>query len=152
MEQMAAEALGVEVGIAGDMSFTLLPQPRLHFENARLGPAQAPVGAARLVEADFSLMDFLRDRFTVTQLRLIEPELNLVINERGELQTPITLAENPSVSNVSIANARFEHGTVRLTDMRGGQSWLTEDFSGDMQLSAIRGPFALEGRASHEGT
>src|SRR5690606_1676042 len=72
MEQMAAEALGVEVGIAGDMSFTLLPQPRLHFENARIGPAEAPVGAARLVEADFSLMDFLRDRFTVTELRLIE--------------------------------------------------------------------------------
>ena len=34
MEQMAAEALGVEVEIAGDMDFTLLPQPRLHFENA----------------------------------------------------------------------------------------------------------------------
>ena len=152
MEQMAAEALGVEVEIAGDMSFTLLPQPRLHFENARLGPAEAPVGAARLVEADFSLMDFLRDRFTVTELRLIEPRLNLVIDENGELVTPIMLAENPSVSNVSIANARFEGGTVRLTDRRSGESWQADDFAGVMQLTAIRGPFALEGQASHEGT
>lgn len=152
MEQMAAEALGVEVEIAGDMDFTLLPQPRLHFEDARLGPADAPVGAARTVEADFSLMDFLRDRFTVTQLRLIEPQLNLVIGEDGELQTNIALAENPSVSNVSVANARFEDGTLRLTDLRSGQSWQAEQFTGDMRLSAIRGPFTLEGRASHEGS
>jgi hypothetical protein len=152
MEQMAAEALGIEVEIAGDMEFTLLPQPRLHFENARLGPADAPVGAARLVEADFSLMDFLRDRFTVTQLRLTEPELNLVIGEDGELQTPIALAQDPTVSNVSIANARFDDGTLRLTDMRSGEGWEAQGFTGDMQLTAIRGPFALEGQASHEGT
>lgn len=152
MEQMAAEALGVEVEIAGDMQFTLLPQPRLHFEDARLGPAEAPVGAARLVEADFSLMDFLRDRFTVTQLRLTEPELNLVIDENGELQTPIALAQDPTVSNVSIANARFDEGTLRLTDMRSGRGWEAQGFAGDMQLTAIRGPFALQGQASHEGT
>ncbi|WMT89905.1 AsmA family protein [Pelagibacterium sp. H642] len=152
MEQMAAEALGVEVEIAGDMEFTLLPQPRLRFENARMGPADAPVGAASSVEADFSLMDFLRDRFTVTQLRLTEPELNLVIDENGELQTPIVLAENPSVSNVSIAHARFDEGTLRLTDMRSGQSWQAQGFAGDMQMTAIRGPFTLQGQATHEGT
>src|SRR5690606_32215209 len=78
--------------------------------------------------------------------------LNLVIDENGELVTPITLAENPSVSNVSIANARFEGGTVRLTDRRSGESWRADDCAGVMQLTAVRGPFALEGRASHDGT
>ncbi|QJR18237.1 AsmA family protein [Pelagibacterium halotolerans] len=151
MEQMAAEALGVEVEIAGDMDFTLLPQPRMHFENARLGPADAPVGSARLVEADLSLMDFLRDRFTVTQLRLIEPELNLVIDEEGQLQTPITLAQSASVTNVSIADARLTDGVVRLTDLRSGESWQAERFNGDMALTGVRGPFALQGQAVHDG-
>ena len=152
MEQMAAEALGVEVEIAGDMDFTLLPQPRLHFENARLGPQEAPVGSARLVEADLSLMDFLRDRFTVTQLRLIEPELNLVIDEEGQLQTPITLAQSATVTNVSIANARLTDGVLRLTDLRSGESWQADAFNGDMQLTGVRGPFAIEGQTVHEGT
>ncbi|MBN16212.1 MAG: hypothetical protein CMJ15_13555 [Pelagibacterium sp.] len=152
MEQMAAEALGVEVEIAGDMDFTLLPQPRMHFENARLGPAEAPVGSARLIEADLSLMDFLRDRFTVTQLRLIEPELNLVIDEEGQLQTPITLAQSATVTNVSIANAQLTDGVVRLTDLRSGESWRADGFNGDMALTGVRGPFAIEGQAVHEGT
>jgi hypothetical protein len=150
MEQMAAEALGIEVEIAGDMDFTLLPQPRLRFENARLGPAGAPVGSARLVEADLSLMDFLRDRFAVTQLRLIEPELNLVIDEAGQLQTPITLAQSAIVTNVSIANARLTDGVVRLTDLRSGESWQADGFNGDMALTGVRGPFAIEGQAVYE--
>lgn len=152
LEQMAAEALGVEVEIAGDMDFTLLPQPRMHLEDARLGPQDAPVGSARLVEADLSLMDFLRDRFTVTQLRLIEPELNLVIDEAGQLQTPITLAQSATVTNVSIANARLTDGVVRLTDLRSGESWQADGFNGDMALTGVRGPFAIEGQAIHEDT
>lgn len=152
MEQMAAEALGVEVEIAGDMDFTLLPQPRLHFENARLGPAEAPVGSARQIEADLSLMDFLRDRFTVTQLRLTGPELNLVIDENGQLQTPITLAQSATVTNVSIANARLTDGVVRLTDLRSGESWQADGFDGDMTLAGVRGPFAIEGQTVHGGT
>ncbi|HWJ88572.1 MAG TPA: AsmA family protein [Pelagibacterium sp.] len=153
MEQMAAEALGVEVDIGGDMAFVLLPQPRLQFENARLGPAEAPIGSARLVEADFSLMDFLRDRFTVTQLRLTEPQINLVIDENGDFRTPIALAQTPTptVSNVSIAHARFEEGSVEVLDLRSGESWRADAFSGDMQLTAIRGPFSLDGRARYNG-
>ncbi|RDE10195.1 AsmA family protein [Pelagibacterium lacus] len=152
MEQMAEAALGVEVAIDGDMDFVLLPQPRMHFEHVRIGPEAAPIGAADLIEADLSLIDFLRDRFTVTELRLFAPQLSLTIDETGAMRTPITLAETASVSNVSIANARFESGTVSLVDLRSGERWESRDFTGRMQMTALRGPFVLQGTLTHGQT
>lgn len=150
MEQMAAEALGVEVEIAGDMDFVLLPQPQMHFENVRIGPPSDPVGSVVLAEADFSLMDFLRDRFTVTELRLSEPRLNLVVDEDGALQAPLTLAQTSTVSNVSIANARFSDGIIAISDRRSGESWATQNFTGAMQMAGLRGPFNLQGQVRYE--
>ena len=45
------------------------------------------------VEAEFSLLDFLRDRYKVTKLVLEQPRLELRIDESGALQTGIWLAE-----------------------------------------------------------
>lgn len=152
MEEMTAEALGIEVAIEGDMAFTLLPQPRMRIEGVRLGPATRPLGEAQLVEADFSLMDFLRDRFTVTQLRLVAPHINLTIDEDGHLETPITLAETANASNVSVAQARFEDGIFTVTDMRNGESRALSGFYGDMRMTGLRGPFAMQGTGEFEGT
>ncbi|WP_404403136.1 AsmA family protein [Pelagibacterium halotolerans] len=151
MEAMAADALGLEVSIAGDMDFVLLPQPRLRMREVRLGPAGNPLAEARLVEADFSLMDFLRDRFRVTELSLIGPQLNLTVNAQGALETPITLAETASASNVSIENARIEDGAVRLTDMRSGESWQAGAFNGELRMTGLRGPFTMQALAEFEG-
>lgn len=152
MEEMTSEALGVEVAIEGDMAFVLLPQPRMHIEGVRIGPTERPVGEAQLVEADFSLMDFLRDRFTVTQLRLVGPRIHLTIDENGQLETPITLAETAHAANVSIAQARFEDAFIAVTDMRNGESRALTGFSGDMRMTGVRGPFALQGNGTFEGT
>ena len=152
MEQMTAEALGIEVEISGDMDFVLLPQPRMRIENVRIGPQTHPLGEAALVEADLSLMDFLRDRFRVTELRLIDPEINLTIDADGHLETPITLAQTATASNVSIQDARFENATVRVNDTRGGETFSGSGFSGEMTMSALRGPFAVSAQGSVGGT
>lgn len=151
MEEMTAQALGIEVAIEGDLDFVLLPQPRMRIEGVRLGPVTHPLAEAQYVEADFSLMDFLRDRFSVTQLRLAGPHINLTIDETGHIETPITLAETADASNVSIASARFEDAIVTVTDMRSGQSRAVSGFAGDMRMTGMRGPFALQGEGEFEG-
>jgi signal transduction histidine kinase len=151
MEQMTAEALGIEVAIEGDMAFTLLPQPRMRIEGVRLGPATNPLAEAEFVEANFSLMDFLRDRFMVTQLRLVRPRINLTIDETGHLETPVTLAETANASNVSIQQARFEDAVLTVSDMRSGESRAVTGFSGDMRMTGVRGPFVLQGGGEFEG-
>src|SRR5690606_22738639 len=92
---------------------------------------------------EFSLMDFLRDRFTVTRLVLRGPELALAIDETGAFTVPLHLPETVSASNVSVADAHVENGMIRLTDMRTNGEWQLKDVTGGLVLGALRGPFGL---------
>ena len=66
MEALASQVLGTEVEIKGDIAFTLLPQPRLSFGTVLVGTETDPLIEIASAEAEFSLMDFLRDRYAVT--------------------------------------------------------------------------------------
>src|SRR5690606_36301084 len=77
MEALASGVLGADVTIRGDIDFTLLPQPRLHFSDILVGPESAPAATVAEVEAEFALMDFLRDNYSVTSLVLRDPQVDL---------------------------------------------------------------------------
>jgi len=151
MEALASEALGTKVEILGDISFVLLPQPRLRFSKVIVGPAEDPFVEIDAAEADFSLTDFLRDRFAVTKLTLKSPVLYLTIGKDGTFLAPLRLPETVSASNVSIADASIENGRIRLTDQRLDTFREFTDVSGSLSLSALRGPFGLNGSGRFDG-
>ena len=84
---MAGEVLGTPVRIEGDVSFALLPQPRLTLAGVSAGPVEAPKLEVEAVEAEFSLIDFIRDRYTVTRLVLRRPQLTVVVDAEGAVET-----------------------------------------------------------------
>lgn len=145
MEALASEALGTPVKIAGDIDFVLLPQPRLRFVDVLVGDGDVPVAQAEAVEAEFSLMDFLRDQFVVTRLLLKAPRLNLTIAEDGTFGSLLHLPETIEAGNVSIAHAEIQAGNLHLIDSRSGDQWSVYDVDGILQLSALRGPFNFAG-------
>ena len=75
MEALAGQALGTPVKIKGDIAFSLLPAPHLTLGDVEIGPPQQPVLSVGAASADFSLIDFLRDRYSMTSLVLDHPEL-----------------------------------------------------------------------------
>ena len=83
LQTMAAEAFGTEVAIEGDIHLTLLPAPKLEFTRVRVGPASTPVLQVEQVDAEFSLLDFLRDQYKVTSLTLNHPVVDLAIAADG---------------------------------------------------------------------
>src|SRR5690349_18165133 len=111
---MASQAFGTPVEITGDISLNLLPQPLLVFTKVRVGPEGAPAMEVEKVEAEFSLFDFLSDRYKVTRLELEHPVVTVTIREDGSVDSGFTLAPEAAQSNVSIANAQIVGGQVRL--------------------------------------
>lgn len=152
MEALGSEALGTKVTIAGAIDFVLLPQPQLRFSKVKVGPAAAPVAEAGEVTADFSLMDFLRDRFVITHLAVKAPHIALSIDKNGQFVSPIHLPRTVSASNVSVADATLSKGTLTLTDARNGRTLTVSNVEGSLKLSALRGPFAISGAGDYEGT
>lgn len=150
LSAIAGEVLGAPVRIEGDVAFSLLPQPKLTFSNVSAGPPGDPNLTVERVEADFSLIDFLRDRYNVTRLQLDAPTVSVDVAADGAVDTGIALAKTVN-SNISVANAVITAGSVRLRDSRSGETYIASGVSGELKLEALRGPFSFQGSGNVDG-
>lgn len=147
MEELATDVLGTPVTVRGDIDFTLLPQPRLRFSDVLVGSAEEPAATVDSVEAEFSLMDFLRDNYNVTRLVLRQPVVDFSIDESGFLGSGVTLADG--AGGVGLGDTAIVGATVRLMDRRSGETFVADDVSGELRLADFSGPFSFQGSASH---
>lgn len=148
METLATEALGAEVRIKGDIHFALLPAPHLVLGDVSVGPASQPVVSVKSADADFSLVDFLRDRYSMTRLVLEHPLLDLKVKPDGSLDWGLKPATGDSKANLSVANATIAVGTLRVADQRTNQTYTVDGIDGELSIGAIRGPIAFSGGGS----
>lgn len=150
MEELAGGVLGAKVIIRGDIEFSLLPQPRLNFTDVLVGSPDEPAATVGGVEAEFSLMDFLRDHYNVTRLVLREPVVDFTIDESGLFGSGF--APDGTGTGVALAQATIIDATVRLMDRRAGRSFEASDVDGDLKLSGLAGPLQFQGSGSYGGT
>ena len=150
METMATRLLGAEVVIRGDIDFTLLPTPRLKFTSVAVGPAAAPVITVDAVEAEFSLLDFLRDRYAVNALTLLRPHVAVEVDESGLVSTGLDLTSVTAGSNLSISDARITDGTVTVSDRRSGATEVATAINGALHLQSWTGPLTFEGSGRYD--
>lgn len=151
LEEIASEALGQDVRVAGDFTVRFLPQPRMRFDDVIVGAETAPVIEVASVEASFSLADFLRDRYTVTQLILQAPHLSINIDAQGRVANLLELPDELDAGTISVADAEIVAGSIQLRDQRAGGALLAENFNGRLTMSGTRGPFALQGGFEYGG-
>jgi hypothetical protein len=152
LETLAADAVGAPVKIEGDIQFSLLPQPVLQFADVVVGDPAAPAIKVERVEAHFSLLDFLRDQYRVTELKLTAPEVELTISPDGKLVSGIALADAAAASNISVAEAEVSGGILRVRDDRSGQRQEIADIKGEIRLETLRGPFGFQGTGAYGAT
>jgi hypothetical protein len=150
MEVLATDVLGADVTIRGDIGFSLLPSPRLEFTDVVVGDTEAPAATVGAVEAEFALMDFLRDIYTVTALNLVEPVVHLTVDENGLFTSGV--AVDNAGSGLSIGQTRITDGSVRLEDLRSAETHVVSRIDGDLRLSSFSGPFQFAGGLDHGET
>ncbi|MGV8832046.1 MAG: AsmA family protein [Devosia sp.] len=143
METLASGALGTPVTIRGDIAFALLPQPRLSFTDVLVGSAEEPAATVDSVEAEFSLMDFLRDNYDVTKLVLRGPVIDFSIDESGLFGSGVSV--DAAGGGVALAQARIIDGTIRLMDRRAERSYIATGVDGELKLASFAGPFQFQG-------
>ncbi|WP_417310863.1 AsmA-like C-terminal region-containing protein, partial [Devosia sp.] len=151
MEAIAGEVLGTDVRIGGEIEFSLLPQPQLKLTDVSAGPVDAPNLQVAAVEADFSLIDFIRDRYVITRLELAQPAFFVRVTETGAVEAGVAPPERVSAQNVFVADAQIRDGTLRVEDQRSDETLVADAISGDVRLEALRGPFSFQGRGMVDG-
>ncbi len=151
IETLATEALGTPVTVSGRIDIHFLPQPRITIDGISVGPETSPVARIAHAEADFSLSDFLRDRYTITKLIISGADIRLSIGANGHVTVPVNLPETVNATNVSVARADLTQSTVTLADARNGGTWQFADIEGNLTMSALRGPFGFNATGQFQG-
>ncbi|CAN7377936.1 AsmA family protein [Devosia sp. LjRoot3] len=150
MELLAEGVFGTEVTIRGDIDFALLPAPRLAFSDVVIGPAERPAATVGAVEAQFALMDFLRDQYNLSALILKSPVIAFELDENGLLTSGVDLSG--AGGGVALDQARIENGRLTLADRRSGSTYELSAINGDLRLGSFAGPFQFQGSATRDGT
>jgi hypothetical protein len=147
MEELATSVLGTPVTVRGDIDDTLLPHPRLRFSDVLVGSPEEPAATVDSVEAEFSLMDFLRDNYNVTRLVLRQPVIDFTVDESGFFGSGVALASG--AGGVGLGDTTVVGATVRLMDRRSGETFVASNVSGDLRLASFSGPFSFQGNGSY---
>ena len=149
MEELATNMLGTPVTVRGEIEFTLLPQPRLRFSDVLVGSPEEPAATVDSVEAEFSLIDFLRDNYNVTSLILRQPVIDFAVDESGLFGSGVALAAGSG--GVGLGQTTVVDATVRLMDRRSGETFTASNVSGDLRLAGFSGPFSFQGSGNYRG-
>ncbi len=149
MEELATNMLGTPVTVRGEIEFTLLPQPRLRFSDVLVGSPEEPAATVDSVEAEFSLIDFLRDNYNVTSLILRQPVIDFAVDESGFFGSGVALAAG--TGGVGLGQTTVVDATVRLMDRRSGETFTASNVSGDLRLAGFSGPFSFQGNGNYRG-
>lgn len=151
MQEVAGEVFGAPVEIAGEIEFTLLPQPQLRFADVIVGSRERPAIRVESVEAQFSLIDFMRDRYLITRLVLKGPTFEVAIGADGKVESGWQLAERVTTADISVADAQIIDGRVTVSDARTDETFVVGDIDGELRMEALRGPFSFQGRSDYDG-
>lgn len=151
MQVVASEVFGAPVEITGEIEFSLLPEPRLRFSDVIVGTRDRPAITVEGVEAQFSLIDFIRDRYLITRLVLDKPALHIAIDAEGRVVAGLRLAERVTSADISVANAQIVEGSIVLADARSGETFEARGIGGELRMEALRGPFSFQGNGDYDG-
>ena len=149
MEELATGVLGTPVTIRGNIDFSLLPQPRLQFADVLVGSPEEPAATVDSVEAEFSLMDFLRDNYRVTRLVLRGPVIDFTVDESGFLGSGVDVSQGGGGGVVALGDTSIVDATLRLMDRRAGENFVANDVDGELRLTSFTGPFQFQGSATY---
>ncbi|HEY0033348.1 MAG TPA: AsmA family protein, partial [Devosia sp.] len=150
MEQLATGVLGTPVTIRGGIDFSLLPRPQLKLADVLVGSPEEPAATVDSVEAEFSLLDFLRDNYNVTKLVLVAPVVDFTLDESGFFGSGVSIA--PGGNAVALSQATIENGTLRLIDRRSNENFVVDQVDGELKITNLAGPLQFQGSALYRGT
>jgi uncharacterized protein involved in outer membrane biogenesis len=112
LTQKVALVSGLDVTIAGDVSLAILPSPRVYIEDVTVSNPQAKeaqMASFQMLDVRVGLAALLNKRIEVTTVRLEQPVVRLVQDERGRFNFMTTQIE--AMKNLSGAGGDVDQAS-----------------------------------------
>lgn len=147
-ESEMSQALGLPVVIRGPIDARILPAPRLVLRDVTLGDVVSTGGTVKELDAELSLGSLMRGDIEATGVRLIRPQMRLVLDSAGAVTLPTGSGEP---ANFSIARLEVENGALDLLDRGTDRTLSLTDLDLRGEARSLSGPFRLDGEVEASG-
>ncbi len=140
-------ATGRKVTIAGNLSFRLLPNPRLiadHVRVAGFGSAPEPLADIDELAMGVALRPLFDSKVEAKYIRLGSPRLNLITYADDTTNWARPDAA-PTKAAVALEDIRISNGHVMLKDLRDGGIQNISGITARLSLPDLNGPIAFDG-------
>ncbi len=152
-ETEAAHVLGHKVSVRGTADASLLPYPSLSFSDVVIGDdPNAPLMTVGRFNMEIELFPLLSGEIHVTEMQVVQPELNVRIDENGAFEWMAAeggIGINPS--RVMLSGVDIEEGRVVISDARHSQPVVVDSIKARLDAPALAGPYKVEGTARAGG-
>lgn len=169
VRQMAKDATGRDLTIAGDISLSVLPMPTLQVDDVRFanieGGESPDMVALQSLEVRVALMPLLSSAVEVQSIRLRQPTIVLekLADGRANWQfepaagdgaAPASgeaAAGETTQQDISVGQIEIVDGTIIYRDFAAGQEQRIERLNARASAQSLQGPFEAEGTVAARG-
>lgn len=153
---------GLNLTIDGDLSFAMLPYPRLSARDIRLtrDPDAQQILALRELEIGVQLLPLLSGALSVNWINLNEPSLtissardgtlNILTPELQQILAPTEKTPQNTIPSISVNRIGIQNGKISYQDQKGEGIEVT-GINTELSMNSLSGPFKGQGSLLYLG-
>lgn len=165
-QQQVKAMTGLDLELAGDIGFTILPSPRIMAEKVTVkapeGSKAQTLASVERLDVNVDLMPLLSGQVSVKYVTLVKPEINLEKLELGKLNamTPELEALQSGQGEASAKSAGpeisldklvIDNGTFSFYDHAAKTETIVRNINADLKAQTLEGPYEAAGSLFYEG-
>ncbi len=163
--EQASNTTGYAINIGGNLSFSVLPSPRLVIETLDIsapGSLNGDFISLDKAEVVVALLPLLKRDIVVSKVLLVRPDITLVRDEKGafpaldvftkrEKTAEKTPAGEGAVRNVALQGIQIKQGRFHFTDRTAARDVVLDDIGMFVDAETLKGPFSIKTDFSYAG-
>ncbi|MEM7569282.1 MAG: AsmA family protein [Pseudomonadota bacterium] len=152
IEEQASAALGQPVSIAGDLSLSILPSPRLSAGGLKVGSRETldagPYISADLVDIRVAFKPLLSGKIEASSIILDAPKIVILTGQDDETAEAETASAAP---DLALPEVLVSKGQLVFVEAKSGAETSISNINAKLAADSINGPFVIDGALSVEG-
>lgn len=155
LSELLTQQLGRKVVIAGDLSFSLLPNPRVSAEGVTVdgfGPVERPMLTVERLRVGVALRPLFDRRLEVQYVQLDRPDILLETYADGTTNyaDPNAADTEAAAPQLQVRDLRIKDGTLTLKSPEG-EPRVISAINTRMDIESLDGPYGLAGTFETDG-
>lgn len=171
-----ANATGLEMTIAGDLSLAVLPSPRVSIEDLSVKAPQSirfdNLVTLKEAEVSVALLPLLQKQVQISSVTLIEPDIQVEIMADGtpswttdkikkvqevsgitpdQIKQDVSAQSSNALEGIALDQLTIEKGKIAFIDHQKNSSYALSDIHMTLGADTLKGPFNLEGDFIYDG-